>query len=113
MSKTSRDKGKRFELEIVRMAKGFHPDVKRNLSQFQRSDGRDLDNTEPYCIQLKRRKKVGINDVNTGFSEAVNSADDRYWCPVCITRSDGEEAMVHMLARHWFEIECLMEDGEL
>ena len=113
MSKTSRDKGKRYELEVVHQLKPYWPDAKRNLAQFQAVDGRDFDNTHPLCLQAKRRKKVGINDVTTGYLEADESADTAYPYAAVVWRSDGGHSMIAMDLDHFVEILCLMEDGEL
>ena len=113
MSKTSRDKGKRYELEVVQALRPYWPDAKRNLAQFQAIDGRDFDNTEPFCIQAKRRKKIGITEINIGYAEAENSIDARYDIPMTLTRSDNEETMAHLKLQHLIEVLCLMEDGEL
>ena len=113
MSKTSRDKGKRYEIEVVKALKPYWPDAKRNLAQFQAVDGRDFDNTGPFCIQAKRRKKVGINDVNTGYVEARESASADYPYAAVVWRSDGGVSMIAMDLDHFVEVLCLMEDGEL
>jgi hypothetical protein len=113
MSKTSRDKGKRYELEVVKQLSLYWPDAKRNLSQFQQSDGMDFNGTYPLCIQAKRRKKVGINDVNTGYAEAKYSANAQAPYPAIVWRSDGGVSMIAMDLDHFVEVLCLMEDGEL
>jgi hypothetical protein len=77
-------------------------------------DGRDFDNTNPLCIQAKRRKKVGINEVNTGYLEACESASAYdYPYPAIVWRSDGGVSMIAMDLDHFVEVLCLMEDGEL
>ena len=114
MSKTSRDKGKRYELEVVQALRPYWPDAKRNLAQFQAVDGRDFDNTSPFCIQAKRRKKIGIYDVNTGYIEASMSSSSDYAYPAIVWRSDGSlTTMIAMDLEHFVEVLCLMEDGEL
>jgi hypothetical protein len=114
MSKTSRDKGKRYELEVVKALKPYWPDAKRNLAQFQAVDGRDFNDTRPFCIQAKRRKKVGINEVNTGYLEACESTDERHYpYPAVVWRSDAATSMIAMDLDHFVEVLCLMEDGEL
>ena len=113
MTKTSRDKGKRYELEVVKQLQPYWPDAKRNLSQFQATDGRDFSNTEPLCIQAKRRKKVTVGVINDAYIEADESADVRYPYPAVVWRSDRGNSMITMDLDHWVEILCLLEDGEL
>ena len=114
MSKTSRDKGKRYELEVRKKLKPFWPDVERNLKQFQKSSGRDFDETDPICLQAKIEARAGIYTVKVGYAEASESTSTRYPYPAVVWRSDYDKySMIAMNLDHFVEILCLMEDGEL
>ena len=113
MGKASRTKGKNYELEIRKALWPFWTDVRRNLKQYQETDGRDFDNTEPLCIQAKRRKRVTMGVVEQGLVEAYVACDDTYRYPVVVFRSDNGRSKVLMELEHFVEWLCLMEDGQL
>lgn len=101
--KKSRNKGAAGEREAAKyLAEFYGPgnEIKRNLSQYQWSSGRDLDGTEPFCIQVKRTKgKCGIEKA---LDEAMASTDNHYHIPVAMTRSDKGEWLFTMLACDFF-----------
>ena len=113
MGKKSRDKGAAFEREVAKLISPYFPDAKRNLDQYQASDGRDLSDTQPLCIQCKRRKKVDLWEIKMGWLEAEQSTSIEYPYPIVIWRDDGQEAFCMMKVEHLIEWLCLMEDGEL
>jgi len=90
----SRSKGKNYENYIARMFReAGWTDAKRHL-EFQSeeaAEGRDLDNTEPFAVQVKCWKKA---PPITAIMEIV--PDDSYAHPVAIlkrTRSVGVPAV--------------------
>lgn len=113
MGKKSRDKGAAFEREIANLISKYWPDAKRNLDQYQGSDGRDLSETQPICMQLKRRKRTMLWEIKLAYVEARESASADYPYPMAIWRDDGEEAYCMMKVEHLIEWLCLLEDGEL
>lgn len=113
MGKASRTKGKNYELEVAKVLKDFWPDAKRNLAQYQENDGRDFDNTEPLCIQAKRRKRITLGLIEAALIEAMLACDGDYVYPVAVSRSDNGRSLVTMELEHFVEYLCRVEDGEL
>jgi len=75
----SRDKGARFERQIASDLNGLYSWVKarRNLDQYQQSDGRDIvfaGDSPHLCIQCKCGKKISIPKA---LQEAVGAAKER------------------------------------
>jgi hypothetical protein len=89
------------------------PDIRRNLSQYQASDGRDFDNTEPMSIQAKWHKKITMGLIKKALNEAMSAVDDRYEYAAAVTKENGHEPMIHMRLKDFNEMQCRWEDGEL
>lgn len=91
MGKKSRDKGAGGEYEVrdlFRAAGWLAAD--RDLDQVRGCDnGRDLINTSPYCVQVKRyAKPLTDAQVEQALHEAELSVDDCYRYPVVFYRAD-------------------------
>ena len=113
MPKKSRTKGKSGELEVVNLLRVKWPDVCRNLDQYQKTSGRDLNNTQPWCIQIKRQRRVTDGDRNTAYVEASSAIDHQYERPVVVHRSDKgkwkafwrlDNMMVETYLSDWLEV---------
>ena len=113
MGKKSRTKGASFELEIANAIRDYWPDAKRNLDQYQSTDGRDLSGTQPICMQLKRRKRTLLWEIKNAWVEARESASIEYPYPMAIWRDDNGEAFCMMKVDHLVEWQCMAEDGLL
>ena len=113
MGKKSRTKGAAFERVACKIFSLFWPFVSRNLKQYQRSDGRDFDGTEPISIQAKWHKKITAGVIKKALAEAQSACDADYRYYAAITKEDGEEPIFHMPAKDLVEWQCLIEDGEL
>lgn len=111
--KKSRTKGKNYELEVIKTLRSFFPDASRNLDQYQKNDGRDFANTEPLCIQAKRRKRITMGLIEAALIEAALACDGTYQYPVAVTRSNGGRSIVSMELGHFIELLCGLEDGEI
>lgn len=91
MGSKSRTKGKSAELEVVHILRehGPWPDVERDLEQVRGTDnGRDIVNTEPTTIQVKRRKRITPAVIEAGLHEAEASKDHPTDYAACVHRSD-------------------------
>ena len=113
MGKKSRTKGAAFEREIANLISPFFPDAKRNLDQYQKTDGRDLSETQPVCMQLKRRKCTLLWEIKMAWVEAMASSSIEYPYPMAVWRDDGGEAFMMMKVEHLVEWLCRAEDGLL
>lgn len=87
MSRRQRDKGKRKELEIANMLKDWRPEARRKTSNdHDREDGRDLEGTYPFGIQVKgyktRQPINRIGEVRRGVPMFIDNAD--YEKPVAV-----------------------------
>lgn len=99
--KLSRDKGARIERDVAKLFKqelGWAT-VKRHLSQYQIPSGRDLDGTQPFCIQVKGGKRP---NVETALAEATSATGTEacYSWPVAFTKADGEPYFTVSMP-HW------------
>lgn len=72
MGKLSRTKGANFEREIAKYFQDMGwSKARRKLSQYQETDGCDLENVEPFVVQCKSGKKI---NVLIAFKEALGSS---------------------------------------
>ena len=113
MGKKSRTKGSVYENEVCKAIFKFWPSAKRNLSQYQGSDWRDLDETQPVCFQLKRRKKITLAEIKIAYLEAAESLDENYIIPAACWRDDNGQSMVMMGLDDFILLLCGVEDGAL
>ncbi|KKN78983.1 hypothetical protein LCGC14_0344590 [marine sediment metagenome] len=111
MGKKERTKGAVYENEVCKALSAFWPTTKRNLSQYQGSDGRDLDATEPLCFQLKRRKKTALSEIKIAYLEAAESLQDDYVIPAACWRDDNGKSMVILSLDDLVLLLCGIEDG--
>lgn len=113
MGKKSRTKGAVYENEVCKALFKFWPSAKRNLSQYQGSDGRDLDGTEPVCFQLKRRKKITLAEIKIAYLEAEESLEigDDFFISAACWRDDNGQSMVMMDLDDLILLLCGIEDG--
>jgi len=87
----SRAKGASAEREVAARLRPVWPNVGRNLEQVRRSSGRDLDGTEPWAIQIKRRARVTPAVIRAGLAEAQGELDGKRWrFAAVVHRSDRE-----------------------
>ena len=113
MGKRSRTKGAVYENEVCKKLFAFWPSARRNLAQYQSSDGRDLDGTAPVCFQLKRRKKILLSEIKIAYLEARESLDDEYTMPAACWRDDSGQSMVMMGLEDLVALLCGIEDKEI
>jgi hypothetical protein len=113
MGKKSRTKGAAFEREVANLISPYWPDAKRNLDQYQTQDGRDLSETRPICMQLKRRKRTQLWEIKMAWVEANEAASVEYPYPMAVWRDDGGETWCMMKMEHVVEWLCALEDGML
>jgi hypothetical protein len=111
MGKKSRTKGASYENEVCKALFKFFPSAKRNLAQYQSSDGRDLDGTAPICFQLKRRRRTTLATIKNAYIEAAESLDDDYLMPAAVWRDDGGQSMVMLSLDDLILLMCGIEDG--
>lgn len=113
MGSRERNKGAGYEREVCKNLYIIFPMACRNLEQVRTSEGRDLDNTQPLCIQCKRRKKVTMATAKQGLDEAISSADDEYWCPMVVFRDDAGESYVMLKERDFTALYFDMTNWEV
>ena len=102
MSKLSRTKGKNGELEFIKIIKEVYPLAARELSQYQETLGRDVKNTKPFCIQVKRNKARPA--VEKALIEATKSTDLQYDIPVAAHRGDKGTWIISMYIGDWMDL---------
>lgn len=91
MGRMSRNKGAAFEREIaIRLSALLGRDVKRRLGQ-ARDAGHDLDGTDPFLIECKRRARISVYE---WYEQVVKAAAGRGGIPMVIMRQDNGEALV-------------------
>ena len=113
MGKSERIRGIRYENEVCKAIFQFWPSARRNLSQYQGSDGRDLDDTAPVCFQLKRRKKITLAEIKIAYIEARESLNGDYRIAVAGWRDDNGQSMVMLGLDDFVLLLCGIEDGIL
>lgn len=86
--KKSRTKGAVGELDVCKMLSQLYPDAARELEQYQGELGRDLRETQPLCVQVKRHKSLTDGEIFKAFSEAKSAVDEEYKFPVVFYRED-------------------------
>ena len=86
--KKSRNKGASGENEACKLLRKDFPSVCRELEQYQKTLGRDLSNTDPLCIQVKRHKTISKSEIWKAFYEAESSVDSEYTQPIVMFRED-------------------------
>ena len=112
MGKLSRRKGAAAERELAKdFSAHLGRKVKRNLGQYQESSGRDLDGTEPLCVQIKHTKKAA--SAAKVLAEAAAATDSHYWIPVAVQKQDRGKWILSMYAEdffEWFDIRRLQNE---
>ena len=105
--KFSRNKGAREERRRANWWKKLGwTDARRNLTQYQKTDGKDIDNTEPYVEQCKVGKKI---NVLSAYKEAKGAASSKE-IPIASIHYDGEETLIVIGEK---DFEWLLLCGEL
>jgi hypothetical protein len=117
MGKKSRDKGAAFERECCKVLRAYWTDVRRNLDQYQKKDGKDLSGTPSFVFQCKRRNKTAKWEILLGLCEAEAETTIENPFGACLWRDDyttpEEDIIITMRLKPLIEFLCLMEDGEL
>lgn len=107
MGKKSRTKGAVAENEVCKMLSDFYPNAARELSQYQSSCGRDLRETQPWCVQVKRYKSLAPGMKRLAYEEARGACDEEYKLPLVFYREDRKKWRVltdfYVLA-DWLEL---------
>lgn len=76
MGKLSRNKGAAHERDVCRLIQDAGYKAKRNLDQYQASDGRDVTTDLPLCIQCKCGKAISLP---AAWKEAVSACEEHEW----------------------------------
>ena len=93
MGSMSRRKGATFERETAhRWSSALGREAKRRLGQ-ARDSGHDLENTEPFVVECKRRAKIAVYEWYVQACDASAKAG-RGSIPVVVMRQDGSEPLV-------------------
>jgi hypothetical protein len=107
MGKSQRDKGAAFERRRARWWQRLGwSDARRNLSQYQKRDGKDIVNTEPYVEQCKVGKKINIL---SAYKEAKESASSQE-VPLAAIHYDDEDTLIVLSEK---DFEWLLLCGEV
>lgn len=88
MGKMQRTKGSSGELDACKLLESIYPDAARELEQYQNKLGRDLRETQPLCVQVKRHKSLTHGEIFKAFSEAKSAVDNEYLYPIALYRED-------------------------
>jgi hypothetical protein len=106
----SRNKGAAFERKVAELYReaGFK-NARRKLSQYQKSDGRDLENVDPFTVQCKCGKTV---DWLTAYHEALASNEPSFF-PVVHGRIDGKGTYVFLSEEDWQEIVIMLKGNDI
>lgn len=89
--KRSRRTGAANELDVCRILRPVCPDVCRALGQ-SRDGGRDLENTAPFCLELKHQDRPNIMAAFRQADAAKKSGE----IPAAITKAKRGEQMITM-----------------
>ena len=89
MGKMQRTKGAAAEREVVKIVQSVWPDVARNLAQ-SRDGGRDLVNTPPLCIEIKRQERLNLRSAYEQCKAAATSEE----AAVVVHRSNHTQWLV-------------------
>ena len=103
MSKMQRTKGASAEREVCAILResGAFPNAERDLEQTRGHDnGRDVVNTDPWVLQIKRHAVVTRGVILAGLAEASGSTTEQARYAACIHRSD----------RHPWLVTCWLSD---
>ena len=92
--KHSRDKGARFERQVAADLNAVFPicDARRNLGQYQQSDGRDITfagEDLPICVQCKCGKRINIPKAMEEARSSCSSVEE----PVVAAHWDNGETV--------------------
>jgi hypothetical protein len=95
----SRRKGANAELEACALlTNAFNLPVKRKLGQ-AREGGNDID-LDPFCIEVKRRKRIG--NLHEWMAQAQAACDpEKRQYPTVMCRGDGQRWLVVMTLEDW------------
>lgn len=110
MSKTERNKGKRGELEAAHLLKPVFPNARRRVVNHAGvEDGRDLENTGAFAVQVKRHKRPA--PVSALYEVTAPGM------PLLLTRGDGGEWLAVLkaadLVQILLDVGVAYEDGKL
>lgn len=126
MGAKSRNKGASGEREFAALVKAETGiELKRNLTQYQKAQGYDLEGAEGYAIEVKRHKTATRATIDAWWAETLAQARLAKKMPVLAYRVDFGKWRVCILspwayqkeldheyaditANHWF---LLMKDG--
>lgn len=89
--KFSRNKGATEERRVCRLLRDAGYEAKRNLDQYQASDGRDVTADLPLCIQCKAGQRLGVL---TAWREAESSREGHEWPVVWLNWTGGPKCVM-------------------
>lgn len=112
MGKLSRNKGAAEERRVANeYKKRGWPEARRYLSQYQQSDGRDLENVEPFCIQIKTGAAAYTAGLMAKALSEAFSAAGKTQIPIVHTRKNGDsKGLVYMAEEDWFRFVELLSN---
>lgn len=101
MGKYQRNKGANFERYRANWWKklGFK-NARRNLNQYQKTDGRDITGVEGFCEQDKCGKNINIYKA---YMEAWNAAYENE-IPIAAIKHDRGQVLIVMSESHFEEL---------
>lgn len=94
MSKYQREKGASFERDRANWWKALGWEgARRKLSQYQETDGQDLENTYPFVEQCKVGCKINIL---AAYKEAKSAKQVPVQIPIAAIKYDRQETLIVM-----------------
>lgn len=101
MGAAQRRKGANYELEVAAgYRKAGYPKARRKLSQYQETDGQDLENVGPFSVQCKCGKSISWVKA---YREAEASAKENDYV-IAHIKVDHQGRFVLMSEDDWFEL---------
>ena len=113
MAKISRDRGARFEREVVSLCNDYgYPAFRTAQHKGKTGKAADVEGVPGLHIEAKRRRSIGAYEwVHQAVEEA--SAEGKGNIPVVFCRADGERMLAVMLADDFMQFYREWEAGEV
>lgn len=110
----SKDKGKRYELELVHKFKDYGYDARRSAQYCGNTgDAADLEGIPHIHVEAKHQEQFRIYD---WMAQAVRDSKDSGRLPTVFFRKNNFETLVTMRFDDWMQLyqvyEAMMESGE-
>ncbi len=108
----NREKGKRGERWAANAIKHIFPKVRRNAGEQAQSGGVDLENTDPFNIEVKIGKAYKSKMIRSLIDQVEAEGKDSCM-DVVLVKPDREKAYVLMPFEDWLEVLGMMKTEQI